>query len=185
MTEQIKLIAERIKDLREIAGVSVETVATETKVSKELYLSYESGNADIPVGFLFKIAQRFKIELSVLLSGNDPKLHIFSVIRKDKGLIIDRRKQYKYESLAPNFIHKKVEPFIVTIDPVKDATPKEYNSHVGQELNYVLEGSMKFFINDQEIILNAGDSVYFDSGYKHAMISLDNNKAKFLAIVIK
>lgn len=184
MTEQIKLIAERLKNLREIAGVSIETIARETDISKDIYLSYESGNTDIPVGILYKIAQRFNIELTALLTGNDPKLHIFSIVRKDKGLAIDRRKQYTYESLAHNFIDKKMEPFIVTIDPASETFPKEFNSHPGQEFNYILEGSMKLFIHEHEVILNEGDSVYFDSGYKHAMVSLNNKQVKFLAVII-
>jgi transcriptional regulator with XRE-family HTH domain len=184
MNDQIKLIAERLKDLREIAGISVETVSKEMGIESELYESYESGSIDIPVGFLFKIAQKFKIELTVLLGGDDPKLHMYCVTRKDNGLQIERRKQYKYESLAHSFVNKKAEPFIVTIEPTNETVPGEFNSHPGQELNYVLEGSVKVFIGEHEIILNVGDSVYFDSGCKHAMIALNNKRVKFLAVII-
>ena len=100
MTEQIKQIAERIKEIREISGISAETLAVKLGVAKDLYISYESGNADIPVGIIFKIAELFNIELSVMLGGDNPKLHIYGVVRNGKGLRLERRKQYKYESLA-------------------------------------------------------------------------------------
>jgi transcriptional regulator with XRE-family HTH domain len=184
MIEQIKQIAERIKELREISNISIETLAKELGISVNKYLEYESGNLDIPVSFLYKIAHRFDVELSVLLSGENPKLHIYSVVRKGKGLIVERRKQYNYESLAYNFINKKAEPFIVTVDPQPETSPVQFNFHAGQEFNYVIEGTLKIIIDEHEVILNEGDSIYFDSAFNHAMKALNNKKAKFLAIVM-
>jgi len=184
MTDQIKQIAERIKEIREISSVSAETMAQKLGLSTDQYNLYETGNVDIPVGIIFEIAELFNIELSVMLGGNNPKLHVYSVVRKDKGLKLERRKQYKYESLAHNFIHKKAEPFMVTIDPHENEILMDFNSHPGQEFNYVFKGSMLIVIDGHEIILNEGDSVYFDSGYKHAMKALNNEQVKFLAIVL-
>jgi transcriptional regulator with XRE-family HTH domain len=185
MLEEIKLIAERVRGLREISGISHETLAKELGLSPEQYLEYESGNVDIPAGFLIKVAQKNNIELSALLSGENPRLHVYCVVRKDKGLYVDRRKQYKYENLAYNFINKKAEPFIVRIDPSPESTPMEFNSHPGQEFDYVITGTMKIVIDSHEIILNEGDSVYYDSGYKHAMKALNNAPVKMLTIIIK
>jgi transcriptional regulator with XRE-family HTH domain len=184
MTEQIRQIAERIKEIREISGISAETLAIRLGVTKELYNRYESGETDIPVGFIFKTAELFNVELSVMLGGNNPKLHVYGVVRNGKGLKLERRKQYRYESLAFNFIHKKAEPFMVTIDPHPGDEPLDFNSHPGQEFNYVIKGTMMTIIDGHEITLNEGDSVYFDSGCKHAMKALNNEQVKFLAIVL-
>lgn len=184
MTDQIKQIAERIKEIREISSVSAETMARKLGLTDIQYSLYESGTIDIPVGIIFEIAEMFNIELSVLLGGNNPKLRVYGVVRKDTGLKLERRKQYKYESLAHNFLHKKAEPFMVTIDPPETETLMDFNSHPGQEFNYVIKGSMLTVIDGHEIILNEGDSVYFDSGYKHAMKALNNQQVKFLAIVL-
>ena len=78
---------------------------------------------------------------------------------------------------------KKSEFFIVTVDPKEDKTPS-LNNHPGQEFNYILEGSLKLFIHNNEIELNPGDSVIFDSTHKHAMVALNNKPAKFLAVLM-
>ncbi len=184
MTEQIKLIAERIRGLREISGISAETFARELGVSIEQFLQYESGSSDIPVGFLHKIAQKYGIELAALLSGDNPRLHVYCVVRNNKGLTVERRKQYKYEALAYNFINKKADPFIVRIEPQPDTAPVEFNMHPGQEFNYVMEGTMKIIIDDHEVVLETGDSIYFDSGHKHAMKALNNARVTMLAVVL-
>jgi transcriptional regulator with XRE-family HTH domain len=184
MTEQIKQIAERIKEIREISGISAETLAGRLGLTTDLYLKYETGDTDIPVGIIFKISELFNIELSVMMGGDNPKLRIYGVVRNGKGLRLERRKQYRYESLAHSFIHKKAEPFMVTIDPHNEDVMPEFNSHPGQEFNYVIKGTMLTIIDGHEIILNEGDSIYFDSGYKHAMKALNNEQVKFLAIVL-
>jgi len=184
MTEQIKQIASRIKEIREISGISSETLAHKLGIPTDLFLKYEEGNTDIPVGLIFKISELFNVELSVMLGGDNPRLHIYGVVRNGKGLKLERRKQYKYESLAYNFIHKKAEPFMVTIDPNPENEMLEFNSHPGQEFNFVIKGKMMTVIDGHEIILNEGDSIYFDSGYKHAMKALENEQVRFLAIVL-
>ena len=184
MTEQIKQIAARIKEIREISGISAESLAKKLGIPATLFLNYESGNTDIPVGIIFEISEIFNIELSVMLGGDNPKLKIYGVVRNGKGLKLERRKQYKYESLAYNFIHKKAEPFMVTVDPRPENSLLEFNSHPGQEFNFVIKGTMMTIIDGHEIILNEGDSIYFDSGYKHAMRALNNEQVKFLAIVL-
>jgi transcriptional regulator with XRE-family HTH domain len=184
MTEQIKQIADRIKEIREISGISGESLAIRIGVTPDLYFKYESGNTDIPIGIIFKIAEMFNIELSVMLGGDNPKLRKYAVVRKDKRLIFERRKQYRYESLAPNFIHKKAEPFMVTVVPGTEGSLPEVYSHPGQEFHFIIQGTLLAIIDDHEIILNEGDSIYFDSGYKHGMRAMNNQEARFLAIIL-
>lgn len=182
MSEQIKQIAQRIRELREISNFSVEELAKEFHITAEQYEQYESGNVDIPVSFLYAVANKFNVELTAILTGEDPKLHIYSLVRKGKGLKVERRKDYDYQNLAYNFVNKKAEPFLVTVQPENKKI--NFNTHVGQEFNYVIEGTLKIVIDKHEFILNEGDSLYFDSSYPHGMQALDGKPAKFLAVII-
>ena len=182
MAPELKQIARRIQELRDIEGISHETLARELSINPDLYKKYESGESDIPVSVLLQIAQRFDVELTALITGEEPKLKVYSVVRKGKGLSIDRRKEYKYQDLAYNFIHKKAEVLMVTVDP-QESSPKGQYSHAGQEYNYVVEGTLKVWIDGHEVVLNEGDSLYFDSSYKHGMSALNGKPARFLAII--
>lgn len=184
MYEQVKQIAIRIRELREISGISPEEMAEVFNIPLELYQQYEAGKIDIPVSFIYQVANKFNVELTAILTGEEPKLRIYSLVRKGKGLEVERRKEYKYQNLAYNFIHKKAEPFLVTVDPKPNGEPVSLNSHPGQEFNYVLEGTLKIVIHNYELILNEGDSLFFDSNYKHGMQALNGKPAKFLAIIL-
>jgi quercetin dioxygenase-like cupin family protein len=184
MTDEMIQIAKRIREIREISDISAEKMAENLKMPLSTYTEYESGSTDIPVSFIYEIAQWFNIELPVLLGGTSPKLRIYGIVRKGKGLNLERRKQYRYENLAYNFSDKKAEPFMVTIDPDNGNKTPSFNSHPGQEFNYVIEGSMLLNIDGHEITLNEGDSVYFNSGYRHNMKALNNKQVRFLAVII-
>jgi len=185
MTGEIKQIADRLKDLREIYAVSTESLANEIGIPITEYVKYESGDFDIPIGLLYKISNKFEIELTSLLSGDYPKLHIYSIVRKGQGLIVERRKKNKYENLAFNYIHKKTEPFLVTVNPETDNSTDNFSSHQGQEFNYVIEGSLLLSIDNYKLVLREGDSVYFDSSYNHVFKALNNSQARFIAIIIQ
>lgn len=183
MEETIKEIAERIKGLRDIMGISMDDMAKTLKISTELYREYESGNVDIPASVLYILAQCFHIELTALLTGEDPHLHSYALTRNGKGISVERRKDYKYQNLALNFIHKKAEPFMVTVEPEPEDAPVHLNNHPGQEFDYVLEGTLKIVLGQHELILNEGDSLFYDSTIDHGMKALNGKTAKFLAMI--
>jgi transcriptional regulator with XRE-family HTH domain len=184
MKENIKQIAQRIKALREISGMSIADLAREFKVSKSQYEKFESGAVDIPVSFLYEVAHKLNVELTVLITGEEPRLHQYSLVRQGKAPAIERRKEYNYQDLSYNFIHKKAETFLVTVDPKPARAEVHYYNHPGQEFNYVLEGALKMMLDGHEIVLKKGDSLYFDSGYNHAMAAIGKKPAKFLAIIL-
>lgn len=183
MEEQIKEVAERIRGLRDIFGLSVTEVAQVLNISEKIYQEYESGAVDIPVGVLTKLAHRYNVELSTLITGEEPRLHTYELTRKDKGVSVERQKDYKYQSLAYNFIHKKAEPFLVTVGAEPEETPVHFNNHPGQEFNFVMEGTLKVVLGKNEIILNEGDSLYYDSSVNHGMKAMNGKPARFLAII--
>ena len=183
MDEQIRLIADRLRGMREVLEISTDEAATTCEISREQYLNFESGKVDIPVSILHRMAIKLNIDLTTLLTGEEPHMHSYTLTRKDKGTSVERQKAYKYQALAGNFQHRKADPFVVIVESRVDATVN-FNSHPGQEFNYMLEGKLKFFIGTKVMILEPGDSIYFDSGLPHGMLALDNKTAKFLAIIL-
>ncbi len=185
MEEKTKQIAERISMLRDIMDVSVEEMAELLHISAEEYEEYEKGNRDFSFSFLYTVAERLGVDITDLLTGESARLTLFSFVKSGEGLAMQRRKEYKYQHLAYIFKNKKMEPFLVTVTPsdVNAATHK--NSHSGQEINYILEGSMTVFIEDTQVLMNPGDTIMFDSKHPHAMQAENGQPCKFLAIIAK
>lgn len=183
MEEQIRQIADRLRGMREVLEISPDEAAATCAISREQYLNLESGQIDIPVSILHRMSHQYNFDLTSLLTGEEPLMRSYTLTRKDKGVGVNRRKDYKYQALAGNFIHRKADPFVVVVEPV-NSDSVNFNSHPGQEFNFMLEGKMKFFIGSKEMILEPGDSIYFDSGLPHGMLAMENECARFLAIIL-
>lgn len=180
MQEQIKLMAERIRELRDLEGISTTEMAGCLNVGEAEYLALESGEVDIPVSILHQVAARLRVELTTLLTGEEPKMRSYSVTRAGKGISADRNKDYGYQALAHTFVHKRAEPFLVTVEP----GPVHLNSHPGQEFHYVLEGSLQVTIGQHAVTLGPGDSLYFDSAIPHSLTALNDRPARLLAVIV-
>ena len=55
-----------------------------------------------------------------------------------------------------------------------------------EENIHLLEEAIQcdIIVRGNEIVLNEGDSIIFDSNHRHAMIALNDKKAKFLAVIM-
>ena len=163
MNEQIKQIAERLRGLRDVLELTAEDIARDSDISAEEYRLAETGDYDISVSMLQKIARTYNVALDALMFGEEPKMSSYFVTRAGKGISIERTKAYKYQSLASGFMNRTADPFIVTV---------------------VIEGRMLINIEGKEIILNQGDSIYFNSKLPHGMKALDGKTVRFLAVIM-
>ena len=184
---ELQKIAERLRALRQIMGLSAEEMAAAANVTPDEYLRYESGEIDFGFTFLFRCATRCGVDISELVTGEQPTLSFYNVVRSGEGMPIRRRSEFDYQHISYLLKDRLAEPFVVTAkySEREDRSPIHLSAHEGQELDYVLEGSLKVQLEDHLEILHAGDSVMYDSSKRHGMVATDGRDAKFLAVVIR
>ena len=185
MENKLREIAERLSALREIMGMTLSDMAERTGVTEAEYAAIEAGESDFSFTFIHKCAQTFGVDATDILKGSSPTLSSFSVTKAGEGLPIVRRKGFRYNNLAPLFKNKVAEPFVVNAvyHAEEQNAPIKLGTHEGQEFDYVLEGKLKVQIDDHVEVIEAGDSIYYDSGTPHGMIAYEGD-CKFLAVVI-
>ena len=182
MSENARDIAQRVRGLREDSGMDAADMAVRLQATPAQYHAWESAAEDIPASTLNEIALVLKVDLGLLLKGEPPRMSAFSVTRAGRGAGVDRRRGYKYENLAASFRSARFEPFLVTLPETPSGEPIPQNAHPGQEFNFVLEGRMRLKVQDNEEILEVGDSVIFDASRPHGMKAL-GGQARFIAII--
>ena len=181
MTEELREIGLRIKGLRESCDIPREELAAELGVPVETYARWEDSGADVPISAIYHIANRFGVDLTAVLTGTAAKLDTYQVVRNGEGRTVDRYPGYHYEDLAWRFGHKIMQPLLVTLDPSDE--PAELVTHAGQEFNLVLDGAMAFTFDDREVVLEAGDSVYFNPAHPHGQKCHGVAPARFVTII--
>ncbi|MGL4485110.1 MAG: AMP-binding protein [Anaerovoracaceae bacterium] len=187
MDQQLSQTLQRLKDLREEFGISIEEMAQTTDVSPADYLAIENGIEDLSFTFLFKCAKKLGVDIAAIVTGEEPRLTSYTLSRAGEGMPIKRREGFDYSHIAYLFKDRLTEPFVVTAKYSREMEnePMAMASHAGQEFNYILEGILKFQIEDHVEILKPGDSLYYDGHKKHGMIALGGSDCKFLSVVIK
>lgn len=187
MVNQTKLIAERLKWARINADISSSEMAKVCDIGEDTYLTLEEGNDDFSFTFLYKCSNALNMDISELVSGENPKLSFFNVTRAGEGMPIKRREGFNYRHVAPFLKNRYSEPFIVTAkyDEKAQNKPIPLSTHKGQEFNLVLKGTLKVQLDNHVITLGEGDTVYYDADHKHGMIAVGGEDCIFLAIVYK
>lgn len=183
MEEAIKQIGERLKGLREALDISVQEMAETCGISEEKYLKMETGESELSVSKLYKVSHKYDVSLDALMFGEEPRMNSYFLTRKGKGMSVERRYAYKYQSLASGFSGRRADPFLVTVEPKPEDAPVNMDVHPGQEFNMVWEGRMDLRLGDKRFVLEPGDCIYFDANQPHCMRALDNVPMRFLAII--
>ena len=178
--ESINEIAARIRELREVCDYSQEQLAKELGLETEQYAGYEQ-NGDFPISVIYEIANKFKVDFNELITGEPSRIDTYQVVRRGHGKSVSRFPGYRFKDLAFRYADKIMQPLLVTLEPSDE--PAKLVTHTGQEFNLVLKGSIAVVFEDKEIILNEGDSIYFDPTHLHGQRCAGDTKARFLTMI--
>ena len=183
---KIKEMAERIRDLREIVGLTVEEMATKTDVSVEEYVSCEKGESDLNFAFIYRCALAFNVDVTDIIDGHSPKLKSYTVTRNGNGRKIEQAHGMTYYNLASAFKNRIAEPlYVVSVyDEEAQTRDIELTTHSGQECDIIIKGHLKVQIGSHKEVLGPGDSIYYNSSTPHGMIAVDGTDCEFYAIVL-
>ncbi len=183
---KIKEMAARIRELREIEGLTTEQMAQKTGVSAEEYLACENGFSDLNFAFIYRCALAFNVDVTDIIEGCSPTLKSYTVTRRGKGQKIEQAHGMTYYNLAASFQNRIAEPLYVRSVYSEAAQHRdiELTTHAGQECDLIIEGKLKVQVGEHKVILEPGDSIYYDSATPHGMIAVDGQDCLFYAIVL-
>ena len=187
MEHKLKQIADRIRELRLVTGMSVDEMAARTGLSVSEYEECEAGNRNLSVAFLYHCALNFGVDMGDILEGKSPKLRSYALTRRGEGQRIEEAHHMVGYSLASGFRNRIALPLFMELNYHEGAENEkiELVTHEGQECDIVITGQMKIQIGDHTEILNAGDSIYYDSGTPHGMVAVGGSDCTFYAIVLR
>lgn len=180
-------IGSQVRSLRNRRELTLQDLSDLTGLSKPNLSQIENNLVTPPIATLLKIATALGVEIG----------YFFQSIGSDSGMVVVRKADrfggakgphishigYQYEPLAYPKVDKTMEPFIVHMEE-RTAEAIVYNTHRGEEFLYVLEGKLEFRRSDNVVILEEGDSLYFDSAIPHGYRGI-GGPAKTLVIIYR
>ncbi len=184
---KIKEMAKRIKELREIEGISEQKMAQLTGISADEYIKCEKGEKDLNFAFIYRCASALKVNVTDIIEGYSPNLKSYTVTRAGSGQQIAKAHGMTYYNLAYAFKNRIAEPLFVRSVYDEDAQTRdiELTTHEGQECDIVIEGNLMVQVGDHKEVLGPGDSIYYNSDTPHGMIAVNGKDCTFYAIVLR
>ena len=185
MEYKIKQVADRIRELRLVMGLSVEEMAEKTDTTVEEYVACEEGKRNLSIAFLYHCTLTLGVDMGDLLEGKSPKLRSYALTRRGEGQRIEEAHNMIGFNLASGFRNRIALPLYMKLNRSAGNAKIELVTHEGQECDIVISGQMKIQIGDNSEVLNPGDCIYYDSGTPHGMIAVGDEDCSFYAIVLR
>lgn len=181
-------IGPKVKQLREKHRFTLQDMAAKTGLDKEFLLQVEEDQAVPPVATLLKLAKALDVGMSYFFQDRAGSEKI-AVTRKQERHRVERRPHHRpgevnyiYEALETKKTDKHMAPFLVEF-PWQDTSEMVFMSHEGEEFLHLLSGELEFRTVDRVEILQAGDSIYFESDVSHSFRCLSETPARAIVVV--
>jgi len=188
-TEVKKLkLGEKIRELRLKRANTLRQVAEMTGLSIPLLSQVENNAVSPPVATLLRIARALEVGISYFFREEESKERAVVVRKHERKKTFrpmhtqTRDSGYTYEALAYTKNGKHMEPFLVEFEP-KKKEKIDFLKHRGEEFVFLFRGRLAFHFDQEEIILEPGDSLYFESEVPHGFRALQGRKAQAVVVV--
>jgi transcriptional regulator with XRE-family HTH domain len=178
-------IGNKIRQLRLRKKIALVDLGKHTGLSASMLSQLENGKLVPTLSTLARISMVFDVGLDYFF-GDRTRKRTFLVVRSPERIQFPDRPgsvkpDYIFECLAFSAQEKSMQAYLAEFPP-RLATDVSEHFHEGAEFFHVLEGSIAVRYQGQEHMLEAGDSVYFDSSEPHAYRGTSKDAAKALVV---
>lgn len=156
----------RIREARRKRGLSIRKLAEKCGLSIGMISQIESAKSDPSLRSLRLIGDALNISLGELFNQDEhrPVLHP-NVVRHFERAVLKDNSLIKKELLSPPG-HQDFEIYSVVLQPGGNSGNANY-AHAGEKAAIVMSGELTIWLNDEPLILKAGDTVQFPSQSPH------------------
>lgn len=180
-------LGNQVRNLRNKRSLTLQDLADLTGLSKPNLSQIENNFVTPPIATLLKIATALGVPIGYFFQEAPQQRNMIVVRKEDRYGVVKgphiSHIGYQYEPLAYPKIDKSMEPFIVVMEE-REASDIVFNNHSGEEFLYVLDGKLEFCYGDNRVILEEGDSLYFDSIVPHGYRGIDGS-ARTLVVIYR
>lgn len=176
-------IGPNLQAVVEAKGVPMESVREALGWDPETLARVLSDRLSPGISELLRLATFLGVGISSLLYGREQSEKRAIKTGKNERVGVTRKDFLHYESLAPAFAGRHLEPFVVDLYHGGGAEI-DVSRHPGEEFLFVLSGELQVTVDGEVYRLEAGDSFYFDSALPHSLVSLTEH-SRIVAVIYK
>ncbi|MFA6600232.1 MAG: XRE family transcriptional regulator [Candidatus Omnitrophota bacterium] len=179
----LKNLGERIRKLRKEKGMTLVEISEKTGIAQATLSRIETGTMLGTVESHEKIAEALGTGLGQLYAEIDRRYDEIAHQTKDAPKKVTQQgKDVRVELLTAQSSSKKITPLLMTLQG-DSKTGLEHLERGVEKFLYVLDGEITVKINQQDYVLKAGDTLYFDASLPHQILNARASQARVLVAV--
>lgn len=173
-------VGRNLHDLRIEQGLSIRSLAELSGLNVNTLSLIENGKTSPSVSTLQQLAGALLVPITVFFK-TDAKKNTVSYQKADQRL----KAAFAYGSLADlgaGLTLRGGQPLLLTLKPMANSgtTPIV---HTGHEFVFCLEGQISYSVDDQDYILEPGDSLLFEAHLPHYWRNIGTSNSQSLLIM--
>lgn len=173
----------RIKTIRENFGFTIKDLSIMIGVTSSLISQIERGKAFPSIVTLKKLANALHTTVGELIGENEDLDHHPLLKSGQRRFVKKNRSGTSLHMLSYHDPTKQIEPYIIQFGKNSNSDGIMTSNFPGQEFCYVINGSFKAIVNEQEYQLTEGDGFYFNSKQPHLFRNISDKEAELLWII--
>lgn len=177
-------MGERLRKIRYDLGLTLVEVAERAGLAVSTVSKVERGLMALTYDRFSQLADGLNVDIAELFTERGERFQSGKVAVARKGdFRLHETENYTYEMLFPELWQKAMTPMLGTLRAYETMRFDRFVSHPGEEFLLVLEGCVTVRLEDMEpVVLNTGESLYFDSRRGHLYASADRESARILVV---
>ena len=178
-------IGTKLRQLRMRKKIALIDLGRHTGLSASMLSQLENGKLIPTLPTLTRIAMVFDVGLEFFFTDKKQK-RVFSIIRAEERMSFPELADspvpgYYFEVLNYGATDKGMAAYLADF-PRSDTQQLREHSHEGSEFVHILSGDLSIFYQNEEHVLHAGDSVYFDASEPHSYQGHSDVPAKAVVV---
>lgn len=177
-------IGKHIKKIRKENQFTISDIASKANVSNGLISRIENGRTIPSLPVLLSIIASLDTPVSLFFENLGTENNAKFIVNRNKEYT-DIEKEIDAEGFSYKFIFSKqlsAIGFEAVLLEVKPNSKREKIITDAFEFKYILNGEITYQIDNEEILLNEGDSLFFDGRIPHVPINNTTVSCKMLVI---
>ena len=157
-----KVVRARLRSLRTTLGLSLDELAARTNLSPSTISRIETGKRTISLDVLLPLASALQVGLDALLDVHSDGDVVIRPVPSTTG----ERTTWRLSRPTGNTIAVKVR-----LEPTRSRPQQRV--HPGHDWFFVLEGRVRLWLGEREIVVQTGEAAEFGTMTPHAFEAID------------
>ncbi len=162
-------LGDTIRRMRIERNLALKDVAASSGFSKALISRIEHNLVSPPLATLYRISLVLNVKMKDFFETEPAReeLRVVRAAERARAYRDGSRYGYRYETMADDPEAAGFEPLLVTLGEEGTDRPHHF-SHPGHEFIFIVKGRMRLNYGSQSIVLDTGDSAFFNARVSHS-----------------